>query len=150
MKISWGHGVIIALGAFMLFILGMIFLFPIGKQNSELITNNYYEEELHYQEVIDAKNRADSLAQKPEVKLTNAKGIEVFFPKEINNANAKIEFHLFRTNDSNLDVKKVVKLDPNNAFTIPKSVIQLGNYTLKVKWTKDKLDYQRDFDIEWK
>ena len=150
MKISWGHGVVIALGAFMLFILGMIFLFPMGKQNSELITKNYYEEELHYQEVIDAKNRADALAEKPEVKLITAKGIDVFFPKEINNTNAKVDFHLFRTNDSNLDVKKDVTLDHTNAFTIPKSVIHVGNYTLKLKWTKDKVTYQRDFDIEWK
>ena len=83
MKISWGHGVVIALGAFILFILGMIFLFPIGKQNSELITENYYEEELKYQEVIDAKNSADNLTEKPTVALEK-QGITIIFPKEIN------------------------------------------------------------------
>lgn len=150
MKISWGHGVVIALGAFMLFIVGMILIFPMGKQNAELITDNYYEEELHYQDVIDAKNRADKLVQNPELKLITQKGIEVFFPKEFNNTNSKIDFHLFRTNDSNLDVKREISLDQNNSFSIPKSVIQTGNYTLKLKWIKDKVTYQRDFDIEWK
>lgn len=52
---SWGHGVVIALFAFIVFILSMLFLFPNGQKNSEMVTDNYYEEELQYQDVIDAK-----------------------------------------------------------------------------------------------
>ncbi len=52
---SWGHGVVIALAAFIIFILSMLFLFPNGQKNSEMVTDNYYEEELQYQDVIDAK-----------------------------------------------------------------------------------------------
>lgn len=59
-KFTWGHGIAIALGSFMLFILGIIFfgaqmLFPDGNDNSDLVSDNYYENELAYQEVIDAK-----------------------------------------------------------------------------------------------
>lgn len=61
---TWGHGVIVALGCFIAFILFMIFIFPNGQQNSELITDDYYEEELAYQNVIDAKNNADKLTEK--------------------------------------------------------------------------------------
>jgi hypothetical protein len=44
---SWGHGVVIALAAFIIFILSMMFLFPNGQKNSEMVTDNYYEEELN-------------------------------------------------------------------------------------------------------
>ncbi len=54
-KLNWGHGLAIALGCFIIFILSLIFIFPMGKQNAEMISNNYYEEELQYQDVIDAK-----------------------------------------------------------------------------------------------
>ena len=149
MKISWGHGVVIALGAFILFILGMIFLFPIGKQNSELITENYYEEELKYQEVIDAKNSADNLTEKPTVALEK-QGITIIFPKEINNNNTEFNYYLYRAENRNLDIKKEFTLDANNAHTIPANVVAKGGYTLKLKWKNNNLNYQRDFDIEWK
>ena len=64
-KFTWGHGVVIALLVFMAFILSMLFLFPNGQKNSEMVTDNYYEEELKYQDVIDAKKRADNLEEKP-------------------------------------------------------------------------------------
>lgn len=149
MKISWGHGVVIALGAFILFILGMIFLFPNGQKNSELITENYYEEELKYQEVIDAKNLADQLAEKPTVDLAR-NGINIIFPQGITNQNTKFSFYLFRSDDQNLDVKKEFTLSANNSHLIPASVLSKGNYTLKLLWTTGKTKYQRDFDIVWK
>lgn len=149
MKISWGHGVVIALGAFILFILGMIFFFPNGQKNSELITDNYYEEELKYQEVIDAKNLADRLTEKPSVTVEKP-GITVTFPEAFNNQNTKFSFYLFRTDDKNLDIKKEFTLSEKNAHLIPAKVLSKGNYTLKVLWTSGKTKYQRDFDIVWK
>ncbi len=149
MKISWGHGVIIALGAFIVFILGMIFFFPMGQQNSELITENYYEEELLYQDVIDAKKRADQLAEKPKLEIKN-EGLFLSFPKDINNSNSKFDFYLYRSSDQNLDVKKEFALDANNNYSIPKKILVKGGYILKVMWTKEKHKYQIDYDIEWK
>ncbi|MEN2434557.1 FixH family protein [Weeksellaceae bacterium A-14] len=149
MKFHWGHGVFVALTIFIIFILSMIFFFPMGKQNSELITENYYEEELVYQDVIDAKNRTDKLAEKPHVELKK-EGIFIMFPKEINNSNAKFNFYLYRTEDQNLDIKKDFQLMPDNTFTIPAKVLVKGSYTLKLKWHKDNLNYQRDYDIQWK
>lgn len=149
MKFTWGHGVVTALAAFILFILGMIFLFPNGQKNSELITENYYEEELAYQNVIDAKNRADQLEKKPEVQLKNS-GILISFPSDINTENSKFSFELFRTDDKNLDVKKDFVPSKSGTFEIPNKVLVKGSYTLKLKWTKDKKDYQIDYDILWK
>lgn len=149
MKLSWGHGVVIALGCFMLFILGMIFLFPINKQNAELITDDYYEEELHYQEVIDAKARVDSLANKPTVELRTGKGIILQFPEEITNTNTKFNFYLYHQADKNLDIRKEFSLDENQQILIPAKVLQKGHYILKVYWVTNAIKYQRDFEIEW-
>ena len=41
------------------FILFLIFVFSHGMKNSELISDNYYQDELTYQDVIDAKTNAD-------------------------------------------------------------------------------------------
>ncbi|KAA0127870.1 nitrogen fixation protein FixH [Chryseobacterium sp. SN22] len=146
---SWGHGVFIALAAFIIFILSMLFLFPNGQKNSEMVTDNYYEEELKYQDVIDAKKRADKLQEKPVYSQDKA-GIKITFPQDYNNSNTTVKFVLNRTDDQNLDVHKAVQLDANRSFIIPSQVLKMGNYTLRLSWTKDKTDYRIDYDVIWK
>ncbi|EJL71159.1 FixH family protein [Chryseobacterium populi] len=146
---SWGHGVVIALFAFIAFILSMLFLFPNGQKNSEMVTDNYYEEELQYQDVIDAKKRADNLQEKP-VYSQNVNGILVSFPKDYNNSNTTVKFVLNRTDDQNLDIKKSEQLDAHQSILIPAKVLKQGNYTLRLMWTKDKTDYRMDYDVIWK
>jgi hypothetical protein len=146
---SWGHGVFIALAAFIIFILSMLFLFPNGQKNSEMVTDNYYEEELKYQDVIDAKKRADTLQEKPVYSQDKA-GIKITFPQDYNNSNATVKFVMNRTDDQNLDIRKAVQLDANRSFTIPAQVLKMGSYTLRLNWTKDKTDYRLDYDVIWK
>lgn len=65
-KFTWGHGIIVAIISFMAFIVGLVVYFTSTMKNSELITDNYYQEELMFQSVIDAKNRAEKLTQNPK------------------------------------------------------------------------------------
>lgn len=146
---TWGHGIILALGSFIIFILSMLFLFPNRQKNSEMVTEKYYEEELEYQSVIDAKKRADTIKEKPAFSQ-NAEGIRLTFPKNINNTNADIKFVLNRSDDQNLDVKRSEKLDANQSFLIPAKVLIKGNYTLRLMWTTNKTDYRLDYDVIWK
>ena len=147
-KFTWGHGIVLALGSFMAFILFMILIFPNGQKNAELVTDHYYSEELQYQDVINAKKSGDLLTEKP-LYLQNDKGIQLTFPKSIIVDQSKVNFELFRTNDANLDVKKEVILDAQQSFLIPAKVISKGGYTLKPKWKSTNKPYQLDYDVQW-
>lgn len=146
---SWGHGVVIALFAFIVFILSMLFLFPNGQKNSEMVTDNYYEEELQYQDVIDAKKRADDLEERPTYSQ-NPAGIKIVFPKDYNNSNTTVKFVLNRTDDQNLDIKKSEQLDADQSILIPAKVLKVGNYTLRLTWITNKTEYRMDYDVIWK
>lgn len=148
-KFTWGHGIALALACFIGFILYLIFIFPIGKQNSDLVTENYYEDELEYQKVIDAKNNADALVQKPYFAQLPY-GIRIAFPKEAIDAAQQVHFELYSTNDKYKDKKQTVTLDSNNSILITKELLSPGSYTLKVRWKKSDKDYQVDYDIIWK
>lgn len=148
-KFTWGHGIVLALGSFIAFILFMILIFPNGQQGAELVTDHYYSEELQYQDVINAKKSGDLLTEKP-VYLQNDEGIKITFPASITLDQSKLNFELFRTNDANLDVKKEITLDGQNSFLIPAKVISKGGYTLKLKWKSNKKPYQLDYDVQWK
>lgn len=148
-KFNWGHGVAVALGLFIAFILFMVFGFTYGQQNSELVSDDYYGDELVYQEVIDAKNNADALAAIPKYQELS-EGMKITFPGTITPEDKHVKFELFRTDDANLDVKKEVDVDANNEILIPKQVISKGSYTLKIKWSQNKKPYQVDYDVLWK
>jgi hypothetical protein len=146
---SWAHGVIIALALFISFILFMIFVFSHGQQTSELVSNDYYGDELVYQEVIDAKNNAGKLSEIPKYQEV-ASGIKITFPSAIVPEDKKVKLELFRTDDANLDVKKEELLDANYEILIPKQILSKGPYTLKLKWSNAKIPYQVDYDVLWK
>ncbi len=148
-KFTWGHGIALALGSFIIFILYLVFIFPIGKQNSDLISENYYEDEILYQKVIDAKTNADKLSQRPTYKQ-DEKGIHIQFPTEIIPEDRQVKFHLFRTDDATLDVEKTISLDASNTLQIPPQIMTAGSYTLKVSWVKNKVPYQIDYELLWK
>ena len=63
MKINWGTGIVIAFGLFMTFILFFVFKVQTdNKYDNELYVEEYYKEELAYQEVIDGTNKANQLS----------------------------------------------------------------------------------------
>lgn len=148
-KFDWGHGVALALGLFIAFILFMVFGFTYGQQTSELVSDDYYGDELVYQEVIDAKNNAEELNEIPKYQEL-AEGMKISFPTAVAPEDKHVKFELFRTDDANLDVKKDVDIDANNEILIPKTVISKGSYTLKIKWSHAKKPYQVDYDVLWK
>lgn len=147
-KFTWGHGVVVALAAFISFILYLIFIFPIGQQNSELVSDNYYEDEMMYQNVIEAKHNAEKLTAIPQY-IQDKEQIKIVFPAEFNSSNTKVNINLYRTDDKRLDIKKEVNLDSNNSFSIPRKVLVPGGYTLKLHWTKGQKSYQVDYDLVW-
>lgn len=144
----WRHGVAIALAAFIGFIMFMVLVFPNGKQNSELVSDNYYEDELAYQTVIDAKKNAEQLGEKPVYQQTKD-GIKITFPASEHPDHKNISFVLFRTDDKNLDVKKELSLDGGNSVLIPAKVLKQGSYTLMLKWKQNNKPFQLDYDVLW-
>jgi hypothetical protein len=148
-KFSWGHGIALALASFIIFILYMVIYFGNGMKNAEMVSDNYYDDELNYQQVIDAKSNAEKLAVKP-IYLQNQSGITITFPKEITPDNKKASFVLYRTDDANLDIKKEMQLDANNSFNIPSKILSKGSYTLMLKWQIEKKKYQLDYSVLWK
>lgn len=147
-KLNWGHGIAIALGLFIIFILSLIFFFTRKWENSEMISDNYYEEELAYQQVIDAKNNAQALPYLPKYQQ-DAQGIHITFPSDIRPSSNSVRFHLYRTDDARLDVKKEERLSANGILNIPPHILKQGSYTLKVMWEINKKNYQVDYDLLW-
>ncbi|PQL92562.1 FixH family protein [Apibacter adventoris] len=148
-KFTWAHGVITALICFILFICSMVFSNQFSN-SYDLVTDEYYEEEINYQQEIDATKNAAKLKERPEINMDRT-GILITFPKEFNLTNTKGRFLLFRANSKELDIKKnFLDLSPQNTILIPNKILVKGKYTLKLYWSKDKINYQMEVPIIWK
>jgi hypothetical protein len=144
MKLNWGHYIAIALGCFMIFILTL--LFTAGDSGHAMVTEDYYEKELTFQNEIDAENRANSLIEKPELN-SQANGFVLAFPEDIKDIKGEVYF--MRNNDETQDIRMKLKLDGNNKMLIPSVKLVDGEYDFFLKWEKDNQEYLVKKTIQW-
>ena len=80
-KSLWGYGIIVVYGCFMAMILSIVFLSTGEKM--DLVTDNYYNEGVDYQKVIDSRRLADALPNKP--KFSQSK-LQIVIPDELHSS----------------------------------------------------------------
>lgn len=100
MKWNWGTGIFVTYTVFVIIVVIHVIFFM--NQKVELVTDNYYEKELKYQEQIDKINNTNSL--KDELKLEqDAKSIRLLFPGLYTNGILKGEIYFYKPSDSGKD-----------------------------------------------
>ncbi len=130
MRISWGYKLFIA---YSLFAAGILFLaYKASKQRYDLVADNYYEQELKYQDVIDQKNRAARLSAPPKISHT-INSVSIQLPGEFTGKEVNGDIYLYRPSDASKDIRKT--------FTTAVGFYQLnfdkdisGSYELKLSW----------------
>ena len=79
MNFNWGYKILFV---YILFVSGIMFLvFQSSKQKIDLVTEDYYEQEIKYQERIEQMKRANALSEKVRVNIGEGT-IDIFFPSE--------------------------------------------------------------------
>ena len=139
-KINWGTGIVIAIVLFISFILSFVYkTIFIDEYEHHLVSEDYYKDELHYQEEIDKMNNANYLLE--NVSLTNtAKGIIIHFPedKDFNKIEGKINF--LRRSNEKLDFERDIDLTSSSMLIEDKMLVP-GKWEIKVDWKYDGEEY---------
>jgi nitrogen fixation protein FixH len=133
MKINWGTGIVIAFVCFIAFIMYFVINMSANKKyNHELVTEDYYEQELLHQSEIDKEKNAKKLEQNVSWKKTND-GIVVSFPKKLDYKNITGKVFLYRPSNKKLDSEITISLSDHNLL-IPKTNLLDGRWNIKVDW----------------
>lgn len=99
---NWGHKIVISLGVFMMLTLVMVYI-AVKQKDITLVSQNYYEDELAYQQIIDKlENVRDWEHQISLVILPNDRLVEISYPE---NVALKGNIRFFRPSDENQDFK---------------------------------------------
>jgi len=133
---SWGKGIILV---FVVFVLGIgILVYRSMTKNIDLVTTNYYEKELKYQEQIDKINNTNSLKEKIKIEY-NGSVILITYPQVHKNITGEISF--YKPSDAKSDFKMKVEPGSDMKQLIQKGVLAKGMWKVQINWAMDGRDY---------
>ncbi len=140
MKINWGTGIVIGLILFIGFILVMVFMMSTeDKYDYDLVTEEYYKEELQFQDEIDAENNTFQLSEQVQV-VREPEGLILIFPMEIEENKVSGTVYLYRPSNKRLDFEIPLELTKSKLL-IPKDRLLDGRWNIIVRWRMNDTDY---------
>jgi nitrogen fixation protein FixH len=137
-QISWATKIVILYFGFVFLILTLVIMS--FQKKVDLVSPNYYHEELNYQERINAATNAASLDETVVCASTEL-GFELKFPEYFKNKSVKGKILFFRPSDSTLDRTFALTMDSNAHQFISAQELQAGKYIVKVEITENHKNY---------
>lgn len=140
---NWGNKLLITFivfGGFMSFL-----VYKSVTTKFDLVSKEYYKEELAYQQVIDGTKKANALAGKVSI-TNNEKFILLQLPKELNGQNVSGKIWFYCAADAAKDRKIDLKPDADGKQLLKKNMFFPVNYTIKIDWTSNGEHYYNETD----
>jgi hypothetical protein len=144
MKFSWGKG--IALTYILFVVLTLIFVVFSMTKNVDLVSPDYYEKEIKYQEQINNKTNTNNLIEKPIIDTSKVNNVRIIFPRSMNLSAVSGDINFYRPDDSKKDFKLPVKLDTSGVMDLDLSGYEKGKWKIQLNWTlNDKYYYDEKY-----
>ena len=100
---NWGYKIIVV---YAVFITGIVYMvIRSASQDVDLVTPDYYEQELKYQTTIDATNNANALTTRLKCEV-KGDTMQIEFPAEMQNTDLKAEVWLYCVANKKKDIKQ--------------------------------------------
>jgi hypothetical protein len=121
------------------------FVIYCSRQEENLVTTDYYEQEVRYQDQMDRINQAASLQAPARINYDAAKrSIAVALPEDHARQAPKGWVQLYRPSAASLDRKLNLQLDANGVQNIDAATLANGLWHVRVSWTLNGTDYFYD------
>ena len=141
MKFSWGVGITLSYVIFITAIVGIVIYAHTIDVN--LVSDNYYEQELKHQDLIEKKIRTQNLPNQVETKISAGK-IDITFPKIFKPYELSGRINLFRPSDRNKDLTFNINTDSLMTQTIPTLDLSPGVWRVKIDWSAKNVGYYNE------
>ncbi|TPG43966.1 FixH family protein [Flavobacterium pectinovorum] len=133
MKINWGTGIVIAFALFMTFILYFVFeVQSNSKYDNDLVVEEYYKHDSHFQDEMARIQNAHDLQQKPSITYSE-NGVKIAFPNIYENDKVKGNVLLYRPSNKKFDFDTQIALI-NSSLLIPQKKLIKGRWDVNMEW----------------
>ena len=129
---TWDNKLLLVFAGFAVLIGTLVY--KCSQQNFELVSKDYYNDELRYQDKIDGVNNANKLsnvqiAQTPEE-------VSIQLPKELNGLATTGEAWFYCATNASNDRKIPLGASEDGTIKIDKRKLAKTNYQVKLSWQK--------------
>lgn len=141
---NWGYRVVIILVVFVIGIGVMVYIAM--QQTNEMMDDNYYDKEMKYQGIIDAKKNTGDLNDSVQVTTQDSLvRIRLPLPAIKKLEHGSIEF--LRPSDQTKDKTVELKVDSNGLQFLPRTDFIKGLYRIRAKWNSNGISYYDERDV---
>ena len=133
MKFNWGTGIVVAFVAFISFILYFVITMSTNKKyEHDLVIENYYGQELEFQNAINKEINSQTLKQDIVWKRTS-EGLLIEFPDNFKPEEITGTISLYRPSNKLLDFETSIQLSDGTFLITDKRLLD-GRWNLKIDW----------------
>ncbi|AEL28616.1 FixH family protein [Cyclobacterium marinum] len=125
---NWGNGILLLLLVFIGLMVTLVTI-CVRQDDIHLVTENYYAEEIKYQEHIDRVNNTQAIEGKVLQYDSVSKTLQFKLP-----IGAKGELHLFRPSDARMDKKIQVEIKDADFSILKLDDLEPGYWKVKMTW----------------
>ncbi len=134
---NWGKSIILAFALFGAFIATLVTVCM--RQDVNLVTREYYKEELVYQTQIDRLAHTAMLAEKPSIHVEQGNAISIRYA-DFNKVQDGV-LQLFRPSDPALDKEFRLRRSAESFQYFSTAGLETGMYRARIHWTMEGEEY---------
>jgi nitrogen fixation protein FixH len=139
----WPVAIILVFAFFLAGTIGLVVM--ACTQKVDLVSSNYYEQELRFQGQIDRVKRTRQLATQAVVAYDSAsKRITISLPGEQAREAVTGSIELYRPSAAGLDRQIELKVDASGVQSVDTSGLRPGLWKVRVSWTANRQEYYTD------
>lgn len=138
---SWGFRITILYLSFVALIVTLVVL--CYGQKVELVSKDYYKQELQYQDRIDAINNANSATNTINYSI-GSKEVTLSVSPEFLQGGYKGTVNFFRPSDSSKDFNAELKFDAGGKQIIASNKLEKGLYKMQLSWESGGKNYFKE------
>jgi len=139
---NWGKKIVIVYLSFVGF-MGFLVWQCLLQDDIHLVSQDYYQKEIAYQNDIDQMNNTNKLTKQLKFDyIYKNQLVKLVFPKESIGSSGKINF--YRPADARKDFAVKLEIANTESQSIPVANLDRGLWVIKVSWNKDSKGYYKE------
>ena len=147
MKNNWGTYIVIAFALFISFILYFVIKVQSdSKYDNDLVVEEYYKHDAHFQDEMVRIQNAHDLTAKPEIEV-DAKRVVITFPVSFIPKEIKGTVSFYRASNKKFDFQVPIAFTDVASLSVPKNQLLGGEWEVNMEWQYQGKSYLTKEDI---
>ncbi|MFD2933483.1 FixH family protein [Spirosoma flavum] len=138
---NWGKSIILVFVLFAGFIGTLVYLMT--RQHVDLVSDNYYQNEIEYQQHIDRVANARHNSSTTMTYQADQQQVIFVLPSTLQ----KGEITFYRPSDSQQDFRITIPAKHPTRQVIPTKALAKGNWRVQFTWSDGQLEYYKEEQI---